>query len=266
MSSEHDKNEKDLFESVTICSKTVECFLRELDETHERWGDAKWVFRGQNDARWELQPSLFRVWDDKKPISYELDLIDSFIQFSNVVKLDIPYNSLDYVSLTGRKSTLRSFVPGVSYDFSHVVFAIAQHYGVPTRLLDFSHSPLVAAYFSADHTDLLSGLGWSIQAQANYLNRCIESLNDFGTVRQILGECAVQVSGVKKCLPKKIAVWAIDTFKLETETSLKLLAHPYGQIRYLREQMGVFCARRSSKMGKEKWAVVGSRLTKNCRN
>jgi len=29
------------------------------------------------------------------------------------------------------------------------VLAIAQHHGVPTRLLDFSHDPLIAAFFSA---------------------------------------------------------------------------------------------------------------------
>jgi len=243
VSNENKTNERepeDLFESVTICSNTAKCFLRELDETHGRWENAKWVFRGQNNATWKLIPSLFRIWDESKPVSYELDMIDSFIQFSNVVKLDIPSNTLDYVSRTGSKNTVRSFVPGVSYDFSHIVFAIAQHYGVPTRLLDFSHSPLVAAYFAADVTNLISDLGWSLQTQSSFLNRCLENINDFAMVRRILSDCISHLNGVKEKLPTKIAVWAIDTYKIEKDTSLHLLTHPYGQIRYLREQLGVF--------------------------
>ena len=242
MSNENETYEKnsDLFESVTVCSKSAKCFLRELDETHERWGDERWVFRGQNDAKWELIPSLFRIWDESKPVSYELDLIDSFIQFSNVVKLDIPNNTLDYVHRTGKKNTVRDFVNGVSYDFSHVVFAIAQHYGVPTRLLDFSHSPLVAAFFAADLTNLISDLGWSLQTQANYLNSCLERIDDLRAVRKVLSDCLTHGSGFRNNLPSEIAVWAIDAYKIERDTSLHLLTHPYGQIRYLREQLGVF--------------------------
>lgn len=32
--------------------------------------------------------------------------------------------------------------------------AIAQHHGVPTRLLDFSYDPLVAAFFAAENPEL----------------------------------------------------------------------------------------------------------------
>lgn len=242
MSDHHQANEQtpDPFESVTVRTNTVKCFLKELDETHERWGDAIWVFRGQNDATWELIPSLFRVWDQSKPVSYELDLIDSFIQFSNVVKLDIPNNTLDYVSRTGSKNTERSFVPGVTYDFSHVVFAIAQHYRVPTRLLDFSRSPLVAAYFAADCTNLQSDLEWSFQTQTDFLNMCREKIGDLAALQRILYDSISHHNRVIASFPTAIAVWAIDTYKIEKDTSLHLLQHPYGQLRYLREQMGAF--------------------------
>jgi hypothetical protein len=38
---------------------------------------------------------------------------------------------------------------------------VLQHYGVPTRLLDWTHSPYVAAYFAASSKDEEDGEIWS---------------------------------------------------------------------------------------------------------
>ena len=64
------KNEEptDPFKDVTIKCETAREFLDNLDLTHPKWSRQNWIFRGQNDARWELIPSLFRDWHASIPI------------------------------------------------------------------------------------------------------------------------------------------------------------------------------------------------------
>ena len=243
----------DPFESVTIHSYTAEKFLQNLDETHERWGKAiDWIFRGQNDARWKLIPSLFRPgnWDEDTLPGYEIALIKNFIHNVNLMNLPIPNNSLGYVTnikeghTTKRDVINKELSYKMEYDFSHAVFAIAQHSGIPTRLLDFTHNPLVAAYFAADATQLYEELGLSTENKARHFDKCVEisrnSKENEGdlmveTVSDYLHEHNESVSK----LPQDIAVWAIRHNDLR-KTTLHFLSHPYTEILNLRLQMGVF--------------------------
>ena len=267
----------DPFESVTIHSNTAEEFLQNLDETHEHWGSGTrgaidWVFRGQNDAKWELMPSLFRHWDEDTSPSYEIDLIDNFITNVNMVNLPIPNHSLGYVTKiyatnTKERHTKRVLKNGIEYDFSHAVFAIAQHSGIPTRLLDFTYNPLVAAYFAADFTQLYKDLGMSIENEAKYFNECINIIVDskenkddliVETVSDYLHKCTTRVSK----LPRDIAVWAIRYNDLR-ETTLRLLEHPYAEILNLRLQKGVFlCDTEYYELTKEPWRPFDVELAK----
>lgn len=77
-------------------------------------------YRGHADASWRLQPHYDRL---KKPLK-ETDLLNRFRQNANLL--------LDHA-------------PGAPFDFGWMF--LMQHYGVPTRLLDWSESPLVALYF-----------------------------------------------------------------------------------------------------------------------
>ncbi|MCE2473752.1 MAG: hypothetical protein J4G18_17990, partial [Anaerolineae bacterium] len=97
----------DPFEAVTDSSDTAEEFLQKLDLVNVRWDSSTfWMFRGQNDARWELEPSLFRNWDEDTNPGYELDLIESFISTANIPNLPIPGNSLGFRSHTHKKSAI----------------------------------------------------------------------------------------------------------------------------------------------------------------
>jgi hypothetical protein len=77
-------------------------------------------FRGHSNSSWTLQPHYDRL---KKPMR-ETELLSKFRQNANL---------------------LLSHVPAKPFDFGWMF--LMQHYGVPTRLLDWTESPLVALYF-----------------------------------------------------------------------------------------------------------------------
>jgi hypothetical protein len=164
-------NPKDLL--VKKFPDVHERFLRE----HSNW-DPQWIYRGHGDTTHRLVPSAFRTLEkDKKSDedlmlsvlelpsnhiltmkerqSAELRLVCAFYKHSNRAGLSLPplTHHLHKALLEGDEETLispedRGIEPWPGKEL-WPLFGIAQHYGIPTRLLDWSHSPFVAAYFAA---------------------------------------------------------------------------------------------------------------------
>ncbi|MCM2978874.1 FRG domain-containing protein [Priestia aryabhattai] len=102
-----------------------------------------WIFRGQSWVEWKIQTSLHR------------ELL-KFIETNNEVGVEIERKM--------RNEFLSSFHLYSSYLFKEPldedidrwieyrleVLATMQHYGSPTRLLDWTHSPYIATFFALD--------------------------------------------------------------------------------------------------------------------
>ncbi|WP_071595094.1 FRG domain-containing protein [Hymenobacter aerophilus] len=91
-------------------------------------------FRGQSRSEWSLQPRLMRL-EDKPP---ETHYFNRFKQDASLILQSRPNNEFEWLFLM-------------------------QHYGVPTRLLDWSESALVALYFAISKEPEEDGALWVLQ-------------------------------------------------------------------------------------------------------
>ena len=93
-------------------------FLRWTDSK----GDGSWLFRGHEDRSYNLRPTSGRMGPERASREKQI-----FRQF---------------------KRQARIHIPGASNLSEWEWLTLAQHYGVPTRLLDWTYNPLVAAFFA----------------------------------------------------------------------------------------------------------------------
>lgn len=110
-------------------------FLGSVNRGIARCGGARPWWRGQLDATWDLLPSLYRSGLASK----EANLTGRFRLMAKVRTGDVP----------------------ASNDPLGWLF-LMQHYGLPTRLLDWSQSPLVALFFAVQPPDDTDAAVWAL--------------------------------------------------------------------------------------------------------
>jgi hypothetical protein len=150
------------------CS-TAEEFLQELSPLGEYFRDddidAPWLFRGQG-KDWPLIPSLFRengkikdlthrnISDYPELLRAERDVLISFFKIADKRGLVLPDDSQELRSSLERLSDDYAVGRGLEgwkvTDSALSLMALAQHYGIPTRLLDWTQQAFIAAFFAGE--------------------------------------------------------------------------------------------------------------------
>ena len=133
------------FDERTIHS--IADLINNLKEDASKTSEPLW-FRGHAKSDWELKPTLYR-----KQTHNEINLLRMFKQDASYLVTPRPFYSYDWLF-------------------------IMRHHGVPTRLLDWTESPLVAAYFAVNEFNENDGAIWvMLPLELNRIGRILRDPN-----------------------------------------------------------------------------------------
>jgi hypothetical protein len=143
----------------------------------------KYLFRGQVDSEWTLEPRFARIarkrgLDRTKALQLEREIVNKFsISACELLPL------ANTISLTLARFKSQD---GSGLDFMGW-FVVMQHYGAPTRAMDWSSSPWVALYFACCEQDGLDGALW-IADFAKVMTLADTTLPNIGNFTQSMGQ------------------------------------------------------------------------------
>jgi FRG domain len=187
--------------------------IRELNDIHD-YQEEGWIFRGQKDSEWGLRTSLERACKGfGRPLAearyIEKRLLREFRRKYHHYAWHLPEtdDSLEWLSLM-------------------------QHYGAPTRLLDFTYSIYVATYFALEN------------AEGEEDKKCaVWAINGDWAVREsgdLFKKGSVQRTFLRAQITEKSAKAFNRTFMGRTSKPLACPMNPFRLNERLTIQKGVF--------------------------
>ena len=138
---------------LTYKANAVRQFMKRLQEISEAWetkedGQPDLWYRGLQKSSWLLVPKLYRPSEPaKKLLQTEDEILEEFAR---------------------RAPSLTQYRPENAWEW----YFLMQHYGAPTRLLDWTEDPLIGLYFAVKDTEGLQDAAvWVLDPWL--LNRCV---------------------------------------------------------------------------------------------
>jgi hypothetical protein len=120
----------------------------------------RWIFRGHSQSSYALVPSVGRAKHTAKSRErYEKSLFDIFCREAKAYTDTVPASEWEWLSL-------------------------AQHHGLPTRMLDWTYNPLVALYFAVEANEESDGMLYALRAATRPTERALPS-SPFEIVRPV---------------------------------------------------------------------------------
>lgn len=125
-------------------------------------GNCDFIYRGQANSEWPLLPSIYREStinrlkgvtgneiENHWQVIKELYLLKGFVENCDQIGLSIANDSIEFRKKHLEIQDKYTLEPDLWPDEKlFELMALAQHHGVPTRLLDWSRQPYIAIYFA----------------------------------------------------------------------------------------------------------------------
>src|SRR5215213_7876019 len=140
---------------------TVQQFLVHASESYFKEPRGRWVFRGHSDIGYKLIPSVGRgKHTSKTREKYEASIFEIFCREARAYLDSFPTDIWERL-------------------------ALAQHFGLPTRLLDWTANPLAALYFAVEANPEVDGELFGLRAIAKISENTLctdwrDSIQGFG--------------------------------------------------------------------------------------
>lgn len=122
------------YTAKTYAAKTLLQFMEQIKEIEKTWeskkdGEPSLWYRGERKSTWPLIPKLYRPHSTiKELLSAEDEIREEFVR---------------------RAPGLTTYKPANVWEW----YFLMQHYGAPTRLLDWTENPQIGLYFAVKDTD-----------------------------------------------------------------------------------------------------------------